>query len=437
MQVTVEETGVIERKLTVSVPFEQFSGQIETKLRELVRTVKLPGFRPGKVPMNVVRKKYSWQVNQQVMTEVTQNSLQEALTQENLPSGGVVDLTLDPAFAPGHDLQYTATIDIVPDIPVLSLRGIRIDKPECAINDEDVDQTIEKLRASERLFLDKEGVAEIGDQVVIDYNWRIDNGPSDDDQVKDLSLILGDGYLMAPIEEGIAGAAVGETRTITCTMPEDTLPEDHGYKEHAGKEVVFEVTIKKVQRVELPEVNDTFAEQFGVQAGGVTKLREEVRASMEQEYTHRRSARIHNQVMDILCEANRQVELPRPMVEREIDRLCAGEMRWRNSLNLSKKEIDRDAHADHAHKSVLLSLITHQIVIQNKLGVTDDQLRSRVEEIAQAYDDPSAAIRAHYADPEKLQELKAMLLQDQITDTLLETADVQEVNVSFQEFMNR
>ena len=277
MQVTVEETGVIERKLTVSVPSEEVVTEVDRRLRDVSRQAKIPGFRPGKAPMSVIEKQYSGRVTNEVISAKIQDSYHKALTREQITPAGLV--SIDPVpYESGKDLEYTVTVDVFPEIATVSLSGVAIEKPVCKVVDEDVERTIEDLRKRNATFSEKEGVAETGDRVTIDFDGRVGGEPFAGGTATDFPFVLGEGQMLEEFEACVAGASAGETRTV-----EFTFPEDYREAELAGKEVNFEVTVRKVEQSELPELNEAFAEDLGISEGGMDKMREEVRASLERE----------------------------------------------------------------------------------------------------------------------------------------------------------
>ncbi len=429
MQVTVEQTGVIERKLKVSVPSEEVGAEVDKRLRDVSRQAKIPGFRPGKAPMSVIQKQYSGRVINEVISDKIYASYQEALSKEQIDAAGLVSIDPEP-YESGKDLEYTATVDVFPEIPTVSLSGKAIEKPVCEVTEEDVERTLDDLRKRNATFSEKDGAAETGDRVVIDFDGSIEGESFAGGSATDFPFVLGEGQMLAHFDEGIAGAGAGDTRTV-----EFTFPEDYHNGDVAGKDVKFEVTVKKVERPELPELNDAFAEDLGIREGGVAKMREEVRASLERELADRMRATIRDRVMDALYEAN-DIEVPRALVEEEVGRAVEAITQQLESQGIPADSIERDRYTEQARRRVALGLIAREVITRNDIKAGGDTVRSRIEEMAQGYDDANAFVNFYYSDPEKLQQIEAMVLEEQVVSTMLESADVKEVNIGFREFMN-
>ena len=429
MQVTVEETGVIERKLKVSVPSEEVGAEVDKRLRDVSRQAKIPGFRPGKAPMSVIQKQYSGRVINEVISDKIYASYQEALSKEQIEAAGLVSIEPEP-YESGKDLEYTATVDIFPEIPTVSLSGKAIEKPVCEVTEEDVERTIEDLRKRNATFSEKDGAAQTGDRVVIDFDGSIEGASFAGGTATDFPFVLGEGQMLAHFDEGIAGASAGETRTV-----EFTFPQDYHNGDVAGKDVKFEVTVKKVEQPELPELNDAFAEDLGISEGGVERMREEVRTSLERELLDRMRSTIRDRVMDALYDAN-DIEVPRTLVEEEVDRAVEAITRQLESQGIPAEGIDRDRYTEQARRRVALGLIAREVIAKHDIKADGDSVRSRIEEMAQGYDDASAFVNFYYSDPGKLQQIEAMVLEEQVVSTMLESADVKEVNIGFREFMN-
>lgn len=429
MQVTVEQTGVIERKLKISVPSDEVGAEVSKRLRDVSRQAKIPGFRPGKAPMSVIQKRYAGMVTNEVISDKINTSYQEALTTEKIDAAGLVSIDPEP-YESGRDLEYVATVDVFPEIPSLSLGGKEIEKPVCEVTDEDVDNTIDDLRKRNATFSEKPGAAEKGDRVTIDFEGRIDGETFSGGTATDFPFVLGEGQMLEAFDAGITGSSAGDTRKV-----EFTFPDDYHGADVAGKDVVFDVTVKKVEKSELPEINDAFAEDLGISEGGIDKMREEIRASLERELANRLRSTTRERVMDALLEAN-SIEVPRALVEEEIDRAVQTITRQLEAQGIPAEGIDRNNYAEEARKRVALGLIAREIISSNGIKVDGDKVRARIEEMAQGYDDSGAFVNYYYSDPEKLQQIEAVVLEEQVVDTMLDSADVKEVRVGFREFMN-
>jgi len=429
MQVTVEKSGAIERKLTISVPSEEVSQEIEKRLKDVAKNARIPGFRPGKAPKNVIQKRYSNQVSNEVISDKINSSYQEALTEEKIAPAGLVSIEPVP-FEDGNDLEYVATIELFPEIPTANLAGKTLEKPVCEVNDSDVDKTLDDLRKRNATFSDKEGSAESGDRITIDFEGKIDGETFEGGTASDFPFVLGEGQMLEEFDSALVGAAAGESKSI-----DFTFPDDYQGGEVAGKAVVFSVEVKKVEQAELPALDDSFAETLGITEGGMDKMKEEIRQSLERELSSRLRSTMRDRVMDALHEANK-IEVPKALVEEEIDRAVETITQQLGAQGLPAKDIDRNNYAEEAKKRVALGLIAREVIEKSEIKVDGEVVRARVEEMGAGYDDSEAFVNYYYSDPQRLQQVEAVVLEEQVVNAMLETAEVKEVKVDFREFMN-
>ncbi len=429
MQVTVEESGVIERKLTISVPSEEVTQEIEKRLRDVAKNARIPGFRPGKAPKNVIQKRYSNQVSNEVVSDKINASYQEALMEQKIAPAGLVSIEPTP-FEDGKDLQYVATIELFPEIPTASLVGKSLEKPICEVTDADVEKTLEDLRKRNATYEEKEGQSAVGDRVTIDFEGKIDGEPFNGGSATEFPFVLGEGQMLEEFDTALVGVKAGETKSIEFTFPDDYHGEDV-----AGKEVIFSVDVKKVEEAELPTLDDAFAETLGINEGGLDKMKEEIRQSLERELSARLRSTMRDRVMDALHEANK-IEVPKALVEEEIDRAVQTITQQLEGQGLPAKDIDRNNYAEEAKKRVALGLIAREVIEKSEIKVDGDAVRARIEEMGAGYDDSEAFVNYYYSDPQRLQQVEAIVLEEQVVNAMLETADVKEVKVDFREFMN-
>ena len=429
MQVTVEESGAIERKLTISVPSEEVGKEIEKRLKNVSRQAKIPGFRPGKAPRSVIEKRFSNQVTSEVISDKIHSSYQEALMEQKIAPAGLVSIEPTP-YEAGNDLQYVATIELFPEIPAATLEGKSIEKPVCEVGDSDVDRTLEDLRKRNANYEDKDGPAETSDQVTIDFDGKIDGESFQGGSAKDFPIVLGEGQMLEEFDSALIGAKAGETKTVAFTFPEDY----HG-TDVAGKDVEFSVQVNKVAKAVLPELDDAFAETLGIKEGGMDKMRDEIRNSLERELGNRLRSTMRERVMDALHEANK-IEVPKALVEEEIDRAVQTITQQLNAQGIPANDIDRNNYAEEAKKRVALGLIARDVIEKNEIKVDADAVRARIEEMASGYDDSEAFVNYYYSDQERLQQIEAVVLEEQVVNAMLDTADIKEVEVDFKDFMN-
>jgi trigger factor len=429
MQVSVEESGVIERKITISVPSEQIDQEVTRRLRDVAKKARIPGFRPGKAPESVIKKRYAPQVTNEVISETINSSYRDALGQEEIVPAGLVSIDPTP-YEPGKDLEYVATVELFPEIPVATLEDREIEKPVVEITDEDVHNTLEDIRRRNANFVPKEEKSEKGDRVTIDFDGKIDGESFEGGTATDFPFVLGEGQMLEDFEAGITGAAVGDTKTVAFTFP-----ENYGGGEVAGKDVKFEVTVKAVDQPELAGLDDSFAETLGIKEGGIEKMKEEIRTSLSRELAGRMRTVLRDSVMDALYASN-EIEVPGALVEEEIDRAVNTVSEQLTAQNLPTDSIDRSVYAEDAKRRVVLGLIAREIIQKHEIQVDQSEVRSRIEEMATGYDDPEQFVKWHYAEPERLRQVESAVLEEQVVNRMLESANVQEKKLSFREFMN-
>ncbi len=430
MQVSVESTGPLERRMKVAVPEERIASEVQERLKALRKRARIDGFRPGKAPLPVIRLRYGKQVREEVIGEVVQSSLYEALAQENLnPAGTPV---IDPETVEQEEgLRYTAVFEVYPDIELAPCSELEIEKPVTEITEQDVDDTIESIRKQRIRWEEKDGAAEDGDQVVIDFEGSVDGEPFEGGKAENFQVILGAGRMIKGFEEGLQGVKAGEKRTI-----EVTFPDDYHAEALAGKEATFSVEVKRVEAPVLPELNDEFAQHLGV-AGGVDALRQEVKANMQRELDQTLRSRIKQQVMDKLLEAN-TFELPKSLVEQEARGLAAQMQRQMAREGLGQGDRpDPSLFTKQAERRVALGLIVAQIIKSNELKAGEEEIRSTIEEMAEPYENPKEVVDWYYADKRRLGDVEALVLENKVVDWVLSQAKVTEKSVPFAELMGK
>ena len=428
MQVSVENTGTLGRKLTISVPAERFEKEFVNRLTKLSKQVKMSGFRPGKVPLKVVEKQYGQQITDEVTGDLIQATYIEALGQEGLrPAGGP---KIEPkTVSRGEDLQYTAEFEIYPEMDNLEIKGKKIERPVSEIQDEDIDRTVESLRKqrAEWQAVDRKG--EDGDQVVIDFTGKLDGEPFPGGSATDYSLELGSGSFIAGFEEGLKGLASGAETTLKLKFPDSYHSE-----QLAGKDVEFDVTIKEVREPKLPEVTEEFVKSLGVSSGTVEEFRKEVRANLERERDDRQRSLVRSQVLDALYEVNSKVEIPQALLLEEVKRI-RGE---RNAYGQGAVDTGEPTEEENklAHRRVTLALAFAEVIRSNGLKIEPEFLKKRVEALAEGYEKPEEFIRMIYADNNRRSQIESMLLEELAIDKLLESADVQDKSTSFKDLVS-
>lgn len=432
MQVSVKESGVIERKVTVCVPRAEVDREIEKRLRNMARRARIPGFRPGKAPQNIINQRYGARVTNEVVSETINTSYREALGREEIVPAGLVSIEPRP-FVSGDDLQYVATIELYPEIPSPTLAGRAIEKPRCAIAAEDVARTLEDIRKRNADFTPRDGKSENGDRLTIDFDGRIDGQPFAGGAGKGHQFVLGDGHMFARFETDLVAVGAGESKQIAFTFP-----GDYPGKAVAGKAVEFAVTVKAVERRVLPELDNAFAEKLGIKEGGMEKMREEIETSLKRELAARMRSLMRDRVMDALLKVN-DIEAPKALVEAEIDRRVQAFVERMTAQGIPatpEQAPERERFAAAAKRQVICGLIVRGIIEKFDLKADGATVRERIEEMATGYDDGEALVNWYYADPARLQPIEAMVLEEQVVARTCETATVIEKKVSFKELMN-
>lgn len=428
MQVSVEYTGGLGRAMTVVIPADEVEQQIQTRLKNIAKNARLPGFRPGKAPLKVIDAHYGEQVLQEVVGGLVESSLREAFTQENLVPAGTPDI--EPrAMERGKDIEYTASFEVYPEVSKLDLKGITIDKPVCEIADADIDRTVESMRRQQMSYTAVERAAEEGDQVCVDFKGSIDGEPFAGGEAQDHRLVLGEGQFLEEFENGLLGATAGEQRSITVDFPEDY----HG-EAVAGKAVVFDIEVKEVAEPQLPEVNADFIKSFGVENGELETFRREISDNLARERDERVSRAARARVMDALIREN-GIAVPGQLVEKEIDQLIAMNKSMLDQQGMPTEQFDpdREQYRSDAERRVAMGLILSEIVQQNELKADQDKVQEKVEKMAASYEQPEAFKQWYYSDRERMQQIESAVLEEQVVEYLLESADVREQNVSLQE----
>lgn len=430
MQVTVETTGSLGRRMTVAVPAQRMEQEIAARLRRLSQSARFPGFRPGKAPMKMVEAQYGGKVTQEVMGDLIRATFHEAVHEKGLkPAGGP---NIEPKnLSPGQDFEYIATFEVYPEIKQLEISGKRIERPVVVISDADVDHTLDSLRRQRVSWAPVERAAANGDRLMLDFQGMVNGVPFEGGEAKDFPLVVGNNTLIDGFETGLIGARAGESRTLDVNFPSD-------YRNTllAGKPAQFVVGVKQVNEPVLPEVNDEFARALGVADGQVTTLRTEVRANLERELAERVRRELREQVFKAIIEAN-PMEVPKALEQSEIEHLQKSNRANLEAQGLPVSQLPSDPHwyAEQARTRVALGLILAELVKAKALAIDAQRVQSRIEELAAGYDNPQEFVSWHYAKRERMAEIESKVLEDQAVELLLTGAQVIDKPMSFQELM--
>jgi trigger factor len=432
MQVSIETTSGLERRLTVGVPAERIESEIDSRLQKAAGNVKLPGFRPGKVPMKVMRQRFGAGVRQEVLGEVMSQSFQEAVVQEKLRPAG--QPSIEPkTLEAGKDLEYIATFEVFPEVEVVEITGFEVEKPVADVTDEDVDNIIEVFRKQQGSWEVVERAAVDGDKVNIDYSGTRDGEEFEGGSATGSDLELGSGRMIPGFEDGLAGMVAGEEKTLQLSFPEDYHSE-----ELKGAAVEFKVTVNNVQALSPAELNEELFAKYGVEEGGLDEFRTEVRQNMARELKNAVDSKVKEQVMEAVSAAHESVEVPRALMEREVEAMRNqmfqqfGGAGAAQDLDL-KSLLPDEMFTENAEKRVKLGLVLAELVSKLQLKVDAAKVRATIEEMASTYQDPDEVINYYYSNQEQLASVESKVLEDQMVEKLLENAQIVEKECSYQE----
>ena len=428
MQVSVESTGALERRMEIQVPAERVEKAVDERLKSMGRTVRLKGFRPGKVPPKIIRQQFGQQVRQEVLGDVVQSTFAEAVTQEKLnPAGG-------PRFEPismeqGADLKYRATFEIFPQIQLHGLDTLEITRPAAEVQTADVDAMIENLRAQRPTFNAVDREARDTDRVTIDFDGSIDGQQFDGDKGENVPVVIGAGRMIGDFEAGLKGLRAGEQKTIDVTFP-----QNYGSPALAGRKAQFAITVHSVEERKLPELDEEFCKTYGVEEGGIERLRQEVEENMRRELSDAVSGRVKKQVMDALLAAN-PVEVPRSLVDSQVRELQIDAGRRMGAQDVSQLP-PPDSFVEPARRRVALSLLINEIIKTGNITLDQQQVQTRFEELSQQFPDANQALQSYRTNPQIRRQMEASVLEDQVVAWLLERARIIDRPSSFKELMN-
>ncbi len=430
MQANQETTNALERRIDMSVTLADIDKDVEVRLRKLSRTVKMPGFRPGKVPMNVLARAYEPQVRSEAIEAAVGKAFDEAVRAQSLRVAG--HPRVEPKAAPVEGkLEFSAVFEVYPEVVVGDLSGQEIERPVMEVGEAEVDQTLEVLRKQRVRFEAVDRAAASGDRVTIDFTGRKDGVPFEGGQSQDFPFVLGAGSMLQEFDTNVTGLKTGENKTFDLTFPEDY----HG-KQVAGQTVQFSVAMKKVEAPVLPEVDSDFARALGVADGDVAKLREEVKGNLTREIKQRIQARIKDQAMDALL-AVTPIEAPRALVETEAEQLAENTSRELEARGLAGRgfQLKAERFTDRATRRVKLGLIMAELIKDDALRAKPEQTRALIQEMAESYEDPSELVRWYYAQPERLVGAEALVTEDNVVEWVCSRARTTDKAVSFDELM--
>ena len=427
MQVQLSATGGLERRLEVAVPATEVASEVEQRLKQISRTARLKGFRPGKAPFNVVRKQFGDQVHTEVVSDLMRSSFAQALSQEKLTPAATP--RIEPlAMSPGSDLKFAAVFEVMPEVNLASVDGITVERPSASVTEADVEAMLESMRRQRPNFTAVERPAQDTDRVIIDYKGLIDDKPFDGSDGTDINVIIGSRQSMAELEDGLKGAKAGEARAIAVTFP-----AEHPNKTIAGKSAQLHVTIKRVEEQSLPEVDEEFGRAYGVEEGGVEALRAEVRKSMERELADVIRNRVRGQVLDALYKQN-PVDVPRALLEEQVQQLQIDTAR-RMGIRDASQLPPRQQFEEPARRRVALGLLMSQIVQSQQIKLDRERVQSRLTDLVAGYPEQQQeeARRAYLQNQDAVRQIESAALEDQVVDWLLSKANITDKPMTFKD----
>jgi len=428
MQVSVETTSGLERKLTVAVEAKKIDEVALSKMKELAKTQRMNGFRPGKIPLNVIKKRFGQHVRQDVISDVMQRSFYEAVLQEKLTPAGpprIEPVSMDE----GKDLEFVATFDVYPEIEVQDFSKISIEKQNAEVSDDDLTKMLDTLKEQQANWVEVKRKSKSGDQVVISFTGTIDGEEFAGGKAENFELVLGDSQMIPGFEEQLEDAKAGDEVEIKVTFP-----EDYQNKDVAGKDAVFETTVHKINKKQALKLGE-LAEKLGIEDGNTSKMKSDIRKNMERELAQLVNSKVKQQVMDALVEAH-DFEMPNALVEQEIghQKQQALQQFGANATNLP--DLPNELFADKATKRVKLGLVVGEIIKQNEIVADKDKVREKLDELASVYEQPEEVINYYLSDESRLNDVEQLVLEEAVIDLVQNAANVTEKQSTFDELMN-
>ena len=435
MTVTVETLEKLERKITLTLSAQALQSEVESRLKRIARQVKMDGFRPGKVPMNVVAQQYGYSVQYEVMNDKVGEAFAQAANEAKLRVAGQPKIT-EKEGAPEGELQFDAVFEVYPEVKIGDLSSAEVEKVAADVNDAAIDRTVDILRKQRRTFAQRglDQAAADGDRVTIDFAGKIDGEPFEGGKAEGFQFLVGEGQMLKEFEDAVRGMKAGESKTFPLNFPADY----HG-KDVAGTTADFLVTLHKIEAPHLPEVNEAFAKSLGVDGGTVEALREDIRKNLAREVKFRLQARNKQAAMDALV-AQAELDLPKSVVQAEIDRLVEGaraDLKQRGIKDADKAPIPEDLFREQAERRVRLGLVVAELVRTHELQAKTEQIESHLQDMAASYEKPADVVRWYKGDNRRMAEVEAIVIENNVAEFVLAKAKVTEKSVSFEELMGQ
>ncbi|HMW16978.1 MAG TPA: trigger factor [Accumulibacter sp.] len=421
----------LERRLDLSVAIADLDKDVDQRLKRLGKNAKMPGFRPGKVPANLIRQQYGHDARSDALSDLLGRRFSEAVSEQQLRVAG--NPRIEAKTGSETHVEFTAIFEVFPEIQLADLSDVTIERPTLSIGDAEVDGTLEILRKQRVRYEPVSRAAATGDQVTIDFLGKKDGEPFAGGQGKDFRFVLGEGKMLADFEAAVIGAATGDSKSFDLTFPADYFA-----KELAGQEVIFELTLKEVCQPILPEVDADFAKALGVVDGSLDQMRAEIEQNLQREVKKRLQTRVTRQVMDVLLQKH-SIPVPNVLVDHEIEHMMQmmRQQMEQNGVKIKDMPMQREWFAEEATRRVSLGLLFAAIVQEHSLQAKPEQVRALVQEAAQSYEHPEEVIGWYYAQPERLEEVQGAAVEANVVDWVLSQAKVEDQSAVFEELMGQ
>lgn len=430
MQVSVETTQGLGRRITITVASDSIESAVKKELVDVAKKVRIDGFRKGKVPMNIVAQRYGASVRQDVLGDLMTRNFVDAIIKEKINPAGAPNY-VPGEYAEGQDFTYAVEFEVYPEVELKGLENIEVEKPQVQVTDADVDTMLETLRKQQANWIETDAAAGAEDRATIDFTGSVDGEEFEGGKASDFVLAMGQGRMIPGFEEGVVGHKVGETFTIDVKFPDDYHAENL-----KGKDAKFEIVLKKVETRELPELTEEFIKRFGVEEGSVDGLRAEVRKNMERELKGAIRNRVKTQAIDGLVDAN-PIDVPAALIDSEIDVLRRQAAQRFGGDEKQALELPRELFEEQAKRRVVVGLLLGEVIRTHELKADEDRVKVLIEEMASAYEDPQEVIEFYSKNNELMNNMRNVALEEQAVEAVLAKAKVSEKETNFQELMNQ
>jgi trigger factor len=435
MAVTVETLEKLERKITLTLPTSVIQNEVNTRLKRLARQVKVDGFRPGKVPMNIVAQRYGYSVHYEVMNDKVGEAFSVAANEAKLRVAGQPRIS-EKEQTSETEMAFDAVFEVYPEVVVKDLSQVEVETLKSEVTEAAIDKTVEILRKQKRTFAQRsmDAAATTDDRVTVDFIGKIDGEPFDGGRAEDFQFVVGEGQMLKEFEEAVVGMKLGESKTFPLNFP-----ADYQGREVAGKTADFMVTLKKLEATHLPEVTDELAKSLGVVEATVDALRADIRKNLEREVKHRLLGRNKQSALEALV-ANAELDLPNSIVQSELDRMTQGareDLKQRGIKDADKAPIPEEVFRPQAERRVRMGLVVSEVVRMHNLQATPEQIKAHVEELASSYEKPAEVIRWYYSDNRRMAEVEAIVIENNVTNYVLSLVKNKDKEVSFDDLMSQ